>query len=322
MLRIFTLVFLVIFLISCDESTDDTGTKTTNVDFALSGSAVEDLSEVVISIDSVILQNKTGEQVVIDEFYNSNEPDLPLAQIQIDLLDYQGSSYKTIIQDFQLQVGLYQELKLEVVDSDISYSYVTESSGAIKPIKATSFALNLEGFSVDTSGLQNFIIEFDFRQSLVYNPITDTYMLKPRGVRVIDKARSVNIFGTVDLNYYHSLEPCSEKSDIRIGNILYLYQGNFLDPSLLTDQLDLEWRSNQITNQSTPYTSASLSNLGQYLFSFLPAGEYTVAFSCLAENDNPDILNNIMIPTPESAISETSLRPGEEAIINFPQFVE
>ncbi|MCH8884926.1 MAG: hypothetical protein IIA41_15715 [SAR324 cluster bacterium] len=43
---------------------------------------------------------------------------------------------------------------------------------------------------------------------------------------------------------------------------------------------------------------------GTYLFSYLPAGDYTLAFSCNAFDDNPDFDDHILIPAPEEELIE------------------
>jgi hypothetical protein len=53
-----------------------------------------------------------------------------------------------------------------------------------------------------------------------------------------------------------------------------------------------------------PYTSQTVAADGSYAISSLPARNYTLAFSCQAANDDPDILDGIAIPLPEAEIVE------------------
>lgn len=72
----------------------------------------------MVTVDSMTLTTSDGEDIVIDDFYNSGDPSSPLAQIQINLLEYQGSDYSTITQDLELSVGTYQNLTLDILDDE------------------------------------------------------------------------------------------------------------------------------------------------------------------------------------------------------------
>lgn len=166
---------------------------------------------------------------------------------------------------------------------------------------------------------QTYIIEFDLRQSMTYNPGSDRYILKPRGVRIVEANASSTITGTVDLAYYNALEPCASKTDSEAGNVLYLYEGHDLDPTLLADQLDPDLGSNQISNELVPYSSITVDNLGQYELAFVEPGNYSLVFSCIAEDDDPDTFDNLTIPAPDDAMTKIELVAGESTVVNFPE---
>ena len=71
-----------------------------------------------------------------------------------------------------------------------------------------------------------------------------------------------------------------------------------------------------------PYTSQKVAvaadGSASYEIWSLPAGNYTLAFSCQAENDDPDLLDGIVIPSPDSEIVELSLGEGESKTCNLP----
>ncbi len=307
-----------LFLAACGSSSNDSA-KTSTVNFGLSDAPVENLSSVVVTVESMTLQTASGEDILVDEFYNSNDPAAPLAQFQIDLLDYQGDQYRIISKDLELEVGAYQSLTLDILDEDVSNAYVEELDGAIKPIKVPSDRLKLGGFTVDETGLQTFIVEFDLRQSMTYNPGPDRYILKPRGVRIVEAAASSTVSGVVDLSFYNAIEPCANKTGGSVGNVIYLYEGHDLDEASFTDQLDPDLSSNGITTENNPFTSITLDDLGQYEIAFLPPGDYTLVFSCVAENDDPDVYDNLAIPAPDNTILELTLSAGETKRVNIPQ---
>ncbi len=303
---------------SSNDTAQVSSTTRVPVNFGLSDAPVEALTAVAVTVDTMVLTKEGGEEVVIDEFYNELDPGTPLSQIQINLLDFQGSDYSLIAQDLMLDVGTYERLTLEILDEDVTLSYAEEVDGNIKPIKVPSDTLKLGGFTVADEGVQTFIVEFDLRQAMTYNPGPERYILKPRGVSVVEAAASVSVSGTVDLAYFNALEPCASKMEANVGNVLYFYQGAGLDASLLSDQMDPSLGSNGITNEFAPYASVGLNDVGGYEVAYLPAGDYTLAFSCVAENDDPDLYDNLAIPAPEGALIEVSLNPGDSEVINFP----
>ena len=56
---------------------------------------------------------------------------------------------------------------------------------------------------------------------------------------------------------------------------------------------------------------------GSYLFSYLPAGNYTLAFSCDATEDLPEYDDDIIIPSPEGELVEVVMSPGERWVCDF-----
>ena len=67
-----------------------------------------------------------------------------------------------------------------------------------------------------------------------------------------------------------------------------------------------------------PYTSQTVNSDGSYDIGYLPAGAYTLAFSCEAENDDPEIYDGIVIPSPSTERIEITLSEGESKSCNLP----
>jgi hypothetical protein len=57
---------------------------------------------------------------------------------------------------------------------------------------------------------------------------------------------------------------------------------------------------------------------GTSLFSYLPAGDYTLAFSCDAVDDDPEFDDGILVPSPDEEYVEVSTSPGERWACDFP----
>ena len=64
-------------------------------------------------------------------------------------------------------------------------------------------------------------------------------------------------------------------------------------------------------------TEDALTGNWQYALGFLPAGDYTLAFSCDAEEDDAVDYDGITVPLPDGQISELGLQEGESAVCDF-----
>jgi hypothetical protein len=156
---------------------------------------------------------------------------------------------------------------------------------------------------------------------MVYNPGPpgqDRYILKPRGIRVVDVADTVTIEGIVDFDALGVTPPCNDKPASEVGNVVYLYTGLGLDVDALGDQFDPELPGAP-DGIIVPYASEGVDEeTGEYAFTFIPAGSYTVALACDAEGDDPDVWDEIVIPLPDGEMCEVTLAPGEQATCDFP----
>lgn len=313
-------------------STDDGASSTTapgTVSFALSDAPVEGLSEVIITIDSIELRRKgdnecdgnpgSNDCIFIDDFTDDGGN---TGTIQIDLLTLQGGNNKIIVENIELEAGEYDQLRLSVIDEDTNFSWVKEleEGDVLKELKVPSEELKLGGFTVESSGTHVFVIEFDLRKAMTYNPGPDRYILKPTGIRVVDVEAAASISGTVDSVLFtgNGSVPCIDKENVTNGNVIYIYQGHSLATDNLADNFDSILDVNAPDIAIAPYTSQRVAANGDYAISSLPAGNYTLAFSCQAVNDDPDFLDGIAIPSPETEKVELSLSEGELKTCNLP----
>jgi len=299
---------------------ESTGGLSAPVSIAVSDAAVGDLDAVVITIDRITL-NRPGEDVVIDSFPDDAGGE-DTDTITVDLLKLQGTDYKIIVEEIDLNVGKYQNVRLSIIDDDIDLSYVDETGGGRKPIKVPSGELKLGGFQVNAGGPHVFVLEFPLTQAMTYNPGPDRYILKPRGVRIVDLERAALIEGIVDSSLFDGEEACALKPDATLGNVVYLYKGHDLDRVALGDVFDPDLDPVAANTLIEPYTSENVAEDGSYLIAYLPADDYTLAFSCDAEDDDPDVNDGIVIPLPMDQWVEISLAPGDEKMCNFPVATE
>ncbi|BCV54755.1 DUF4382 domain-containing protein [Shewanella algae] len=318
--RISTIALLCgsgLLLAACGGSDNDTPPTptpdTAKVSFAVSDAPVDSAEKVVVAFDKIELV-RAGQDNIILEVSGPNGEDYR----QLDLLEYQGSDSALILSDAELEVGTYSELILHVLDESVGsdLSYVIDETGQV-PLKQPSNKLRLGSFEVGSAGVQRFTIEFDLRRSLVENQNGQRYNLKPHGVTIVDNATVASLSGQVDINLFNAGE-CAADS----GNFVYLYPGHDLDPALLTDNLDPDVNQNAVPEGAVvPYNSVEVEyevgNFGKYAFGFIPAGDYTVAFSCSAENDDPEQYDGLIIPNPAPQLHQVTLSNQTDTVQDF-----
>lgn len=325
-------VLLGLGLSGCGGDSDSpNGSATTDVGVRFSDAPVENAEKVVIEVDYLEFRRDDNDPIRVDQFTSDELGITDAETFKLDLLEVQDNDSMLVLDMVELPVGDYQDLRIGVLDEDVNFSFVEEvDSGLMKPIKVPSDRLKLGRFSVEDSGTQTFVVEFSLRQSMTYNPGPERYILKPRGVRIVDMETSSDIGGTVDLTALHSGGVCQEKGDPAIGNVAYLYAGHGLDAALLGDDFV---RESDVTEDDEdpvfdpdvpedaigPLVSTGIDGTsGDYMFSFLEAGDYTLAITCVALDDDPVLFDGIAIPAPDTELVEITLGESESFPCDFP----
>jgi hypothetical protein len=267
---------------------------------ALSDQALEQLKEVVITIDRVTFVRSGGDNVVVDTF---TIPGLGLEEadtFQLDLLDYLGRNTLAIITGLEMDVGSYSSIQFDLLDANNNFSYALESDDALKEINVASSVLSVPGFSL-SAGSENYVVDFNLAQALQYRSLQDDYLLASDGIRVEDTTTAARLSGSVDSSLFNSVSPCDEKEEPESGNRIYIYSGISLADGSLADVYTGNSSSTVPAAAVAPFAVASLYEdavLGgwQYIFGFLPAGDYTLAMSCNALDDDPVDYDEIVVP--------------------------
>ncbi|MDC8830278.1 DUF4382 domain-containing protein [Alteromonas gilva] len=278
---------------------------TATFSLAVSDAPVDQASEVVVYFNSVELIGGDGNQT----FDVRDENGDPRA---IDLLNYQGESFVTIVDDTDIPAGTYSQLRLAVTDA----SYIVMDDGTYE-LSVPSNELKLDGIEVLPGVAAAYTVEFDLRKSLV-DPVgqPNTIFLKPRGVRLVANDSVGTLSGTVSEDLLLD-SACAAKADIDEGNAVYLYTGSDLNPELLGDDADSPADANEIA----PFAIASVTYNAdtesyEFVAGYLPADEYTVAFSCLALFDQPESDENSDVFSFQAVI-ETSVTATEETTVTL-----
>ena len=319
-------------LTACGGGSSGSSDKKTDVSILFSDAPVLAAEKVVITVDKMVFSPVEGDDIVVDTFTSNELGIVDADTFTIDLLQVQGNDNRLVLDSVKLPVGDYKNLRIEILDEDVNLSFVEEiNTMAVKPIKVPSDELKLGAFTVGDFSTQTFVIEFGLRQSLTYNPGPpgqDRYILKPRGVRIVDLEDASTLMGSVDFTAIHSIAPCDAKVDTQVDNVAYLYSGHGLDPTLLGDVFVREAEAepgedfdpNVPPDVIAPAVSVGVEggDVNGYLFSYLLPGQYTLAFSCVATDDDPVIYNGIEIAAPSTEIVEITLGVEENLTCDLP----
>ena len=297
---------------------DDNNSQTT-LSLGFSDALPEELDEVVLKVDAITFVRNNSADIVIDTF-TIEELDLVDADtFEFDLLDYPGVKQLLVIDGLKLDPGLYSNVVITTLADDINDSYVQEATGDRKILSVSGNFLNVAGADL-ASGKQNYSIEFGLPQALQYLEGSDSYLLTNNGMRMEDIATSAKLSGAVQAGLFDSVSPCSEKTFPLTGNRLYLYEDWDLD----TDDLADVFPSDTLVPEDTiaPFAAATIefnraSGNWEYDFGYLPAGNYTLAFSCNTNDDEALFFDDLLIPLPDDQVYEVALTEGDQTTCNI-----
>lgn len=248
-------------------SSGSDGTSTGTLDLQITDAPVDGASAVVVQFDGVEIQPANGERLTFD----FEEPR------QIDLLALQGNNSEPLLTGEVVPAGDYEWIRLMVTTESQSLNSYIEMEGdggqhaLFIPSGAQTGLKLVSGFSVPVGGKADFTIDFDLRKSVVERGQSgQPYILKPT-LRIVDNSQIGSISGTVDTATASS-EGCSPAA--------YVYSGTGVT-------------ADEEGSETPPLTSAMISmdeSTGEYGFTvgFLNEGDYTVAWTCFADQDEPE----------------------------------
>lgn len=283
-LSIATVAFSCGLLSACGGSSDNDAQRRGDVSVGVTDAAVDGANRVVVEFEAVELKPQGGKSI----FFELDAPQ------QIDLLDVQGMEFEPLIMSESVPAGPYNWIRLHVNDndcaelepgSDPSGSFIELEDGSLEPLHIPSGSQSslklVSGFTVAAGGQTDVTIDFDVRKSVTAPEGQDCHFLKP-ALRLVDNAEVGHISGTVDPTLLEG-ENCSDVDPLT-GNAVYLFEG--FEATL--DDID--------SIEPEPITSALVSfNEGtgefDYEIGFVLAGDYTVALSCNADLDDPEVDN-------------------------------
>ena len=211
----------------------------------------------------------------------------------IDLLALQGMDSQPLLDGVEIPAGQYNQVRLHVnAEHDGTLdSYVEFSGGAKKELEVPSGSqsgLKINRSFTVAAGSDNisignkesiYTIDFDLRKSIVDNNKAAGLKLKPT-LRMVHNNETGSISGIIDaalLTDSDGDDNFNCDGDLTTGNAVYVYSG----AGATVDD---------VGSASEPLATALVKlNTGsgdyEYEFGYLNAGEYTLAFTCMADQD-------------------------------------
>jgi hypothetical protein len=248
----------------------DNGTATLTL--SIKDAPVDGASAVVVEFTGVELKPAGGGRVMFD-FATPR---------QIDLLALQGNASTPILDGVEVPAGDYNWIRLAVnAERGVLDSYIELEGGAMESLFIPSGAqtgLKLHtGFTIAQGSIADFTIDFDLRKSVHDPEGQPDFYLRPT-LRLIDNLVVGTVRGTVAPELVTDAS-CTNGANHDMGNAVYLYAG--VDAAV-----------DDVGSPAEPLTSVLVEldeGSGDYVYEvgFVAEGDYTVAFTCQAADDDP-----------------------------------
>ncbi|MGH8495293.1 MAG: DUF4382 domain-containing protein [Gammaproteobacteria bacterium] len=274
---------MLLTLGGCGDDGDGVGTG--SLTLKVVDAPVDGATAVVVAFSGVELKPASGPAFSID-FASPRE---------IDLIATQGGNAATLLDDQIVPAGPYAWIRLKVNSAQgVMDSYI-EFPGEQFPLYVPSGAETglklVRGFTMPQGGAADFTLDFDLRKSVVLPSAPDSsYILRP-ALRLVDNAQVGTVVGTV----------FPELLTAGCAAAVYIYSGADVTP------VDIDGVGDE------PLASVTVGMDGQYSIPYLPAGAYTVAFTCDADQDDPEATDNLGF----GPVINATVTVGETTTVDF-----
>jgi uncharacterized protein DUF4382 len=242
------------------------------VSLALTDSPIDNASAVNISFSRVELSGPSVTPTVLNV--------RPAASV--DLYQLQGGLSQTVASKIQAKPGHYTTLTLTIVaDPNSGQSSIVLPDGFhilyIPPGVSSKVEIPID-FDYASGGDVDLTADFDLRKSILPDPNDSTkYQLIP-AVRAVINQQTGSISGEVNTSLITCLQPA-----------VYAYRGE-----VTPTDMDIAAAPGSVQPYATALVGLNVTS-GRYDFTvgFLPAGDYTVAFTCDAAFDVANQANTL-----------------------------
>jgi len=287
----------VVLLNACGGSGSSSSSSTSTLNLGITDSPVDGAQKVWIQFTGVEVKPMNG-----------NPVDFAFTPAKgFDLLGLSGGTTATFLNGATIPAGQYEWVRL-MVDPAAGSSYIIDAQGSqhnlIIPSGAESGLKLIQGFTMPAGGVANFTVDFVLSKSIIAPPgQAPDYMLKPV-LRLVDNAQVGTLTGTIQTAALGAPQTqCGTRAPV-----VYVYTGAAITP----DDIYVPASGPAPAIQALVTATATLnsSSIYAYTIAFMPAGTYTVAFSCDA--DDPAADESMQVP---SAIQFTTY-PQAVSVMN------
>ena len=280
-----------------DVSTDNTTASGSGyLSLAITDGPIDSASKVVVEFTGVSIKPVDGD--VIEFTFDE--------AVSIDLLMLQGQVSQYILADESIPAGAYEWVRLAVnaelddtMDSFVEFDDGTQlelwiPSGAETGLKLVS------GFTVPEDGGADFTVDFDLRKSIVVPGDGANALLTP-ALRIVDTFSAGSIEGEVDAAF---IAAGCENAEVNSGAV-YAFPGDAVPSDVRGDDSD------PIASALVKYDAGAY----RYELGFVPEGDYTIAYTCDAVNDDPETEDKLAFV--DLSGGRVIVKVGENVIVDF-----
>lgn len=289
--------FLV--LTACGGGSGEVAVKPTGIiNIAITDATVDDVTNVYVQFSGVTLKPQSGDE--IEMLFDPPK--------DFDLLTLSGGMTAELLPDTRVPAGSYNWIRLAVNAEfdNVFDSYAMLPLGEVElrvPSGSQSGLKLVSGFTVTQNQSTNIVIDWDLRKALSDPTGQPGINLRP-ALRVTNMAAYGTLNGTVAEALVND-GSCTNNLAMDTGNAIYVYAGVVDTPGDIGDP----------TNDPLTTATVSQSESGTYVYevNFLSVGEYTAAFTCQADDDDPETDDPIEFP-----VSHTfSIEDGATSVVDF-----
>lgn len=289
MKKLSLLAVSIAFAVSaCNSDSTDEMADTAQFSFGVSDAPVDAANAVLVCFDSVELVGNglppqtfsvgdSDDAVPANDLCLDSSNNVIPGTVGIDLLTLQGANAEALVQNASVPAGQYGQLRLNFVSEG---SYVELTDGSRQALNIPSDQLRLDGVTLTANQSFNYTLEFDLRRALVAPPGLAHYLLKPRGLRLVDNSAVGHIEGDVAemllLENECGVAPSDNEQAVAA---VYLFEGHDVAPE--------DMFSNSEERAAYASTAVFFDGAAAYPFAigFIESGSYTIGLTCDVDDD-------------------------------------
>lgn len=308
-----------------DSSNTDSGngSGSGSLTLGITDAPVDNATEVNVVFTGITLQPRDGERLTFTCDEPAADPAFDCAgegSRTIDMLELTGDASETLLDGIEVAGGRYDWVRLNVdagtpaqPDSGASSIVLETAPDSPEPLLIPSGSQSglklVSGFDVPVNGEADFTIDLDLRKALTRSSAggqTGSYMLRP-ALRLVDNSSAGHLEGEITNEF---VQTTCTNGDTDPELAVYVYEGADAATGDIGDA-----DSEPVTTAATePVDPGADDSNHDYRIGFLAAGDYTVAVTCDAGDDDPEADDELAFAVSENV---TVAAGAEPTVQNF-----